>query len=157
MNSVYLYCGASLSAVTFFFFDQNGELAASSVGSLNADSVWEANVPPGLASGSYTVVGQSGTKAFGKEVINWDGTQIVNEVDMISKGVRDELNLELAHLVSLQNGLTSNQATMLLEIYRLMGLDPSRPLYVSKTARTALPEIDQTIDDNGVRTIVTRN
>jgi len=58
--------------------------------------------------------------------------------------------------VSLQNGLTTGQSTMLLELYRLMGLDPTRPLYVDSNSRTILPEIEQTIDNNSARTIVTR-
>ncbi len=45
--------------------------------------------------------------------------------------------------------ITATQELMLLEIYRLLGLDPTRPLVVSTTSRTALPEIDQTITSSG--------
>lgn len=41
--------------------------------------------------------------------------------------------------------LTTAQETMLLEVYRLLGLDPTRPLVVSPTSRTAGPEISQSI------------
>lgn len=48
------------------------------------------------------------------------------------------------------------QGTPALELYRLMGLDPTRSLYVDRGSRTVLPEIVQTLDDNTIRTIVTR-
>ena len=41
--------------------------------------------------------------------------------------------------------LTTAQENMLLEVYRLLGLDPTRPLVVSPTSRTAGPEISQSI------------
>jgi len=41
--------------------------------------------------------------------------------------------------------LTTAQETMLLEVYRLLGLDPTRPLVVSPTSRTAGSEISQSI------------
>ncbi len=77
----------------------------------------------------------------------------------IATAVRTELAEELNHLTELENGLglTNNQATMLLELYRLMGLDPTRPLIVNSTTRTAGSEINQTIDSNTTRTILTRN
>lgn len=53
-------------------------------------------------------------------------------------------------------GLTSQQSTMLLELYRLMGLDPTRPLFVSTNQRIVSPEIIQTIDTNSGGTTVTR-
>lgn len=56
----------------------------------------------------------------------------------IAVAVRNELSPELSHLSSLQNGqgLSSVQATMLLEIYRLYGLDPTKPLVVTDNSRT---------------------
>lgn len=58
---------------------------------------------------------------------------------------------DIATIVS-GSGLTPAQATMLLELYRLGGLDPTRPLVVSSTRRR-VPEsgsdIDQRILDNG--------
>lgn len=45
--------------------------------------------------------------------------------------------------------ISAAQELMLLEIYRLLGLDPTRPLVVSTTNRTALPEISQTINSSG--------
>lgn len=54
--------------------------------------------------------------------------------------------------------LTDNQNIMLQEIFRLMGLDPTRPLVVTQTNRAAGAEIDQAIvvDDINKTTTVTR-
>jgi len=45
--------------------------------------------------------------------------------------------------------LTTSQENMLLEVYRLLGLDPTRPLVVSPTSRAAGPEISQSISVAG--------
>lgn len=75
----------------------------------------------------------------------------------VAADVRTELTAELTHLSTLQNGmgLDSTQATMLLEIYRLYGLDPTMPLVVTDTSRTVGP-IDQTIHITNNSTTVTR-
>ena len=58
------------------------------------------------------------------------------------------------------SGLTPTQATMLLEMYRLLGLDPTRPLVVTATTRkvpASGADISQTIADAPAGTItVTR-
>lgn len=91
---------------------------------------------------------------------NMDALQVsVNNLPTapeIAAGVRVELTAELAHLMALQNGLTEGQATMLLESYRLLGLDPLRPLVVTKTQRTAGAEISQSIAGDSNTTVVTR-
>lgn len=76
----------------------------------------------------------------------------------IADAVRTELSPELTHVLTLQNGqgLNSTQAIMLLELYRIMGLDPTRPLIVTHSERTAGSEIEQTIDSNSSQTTVTR-
>ena len=76
----------------------------------------------------------------------------------IAAAVRNELSGELSHLMTLQNGegLSSIQATMLLEIYRLYGLDPTKPLVVTDTSRT-VAGISQTINSTSNSTTVTRN
>jgi hypothetical protein len=59
--------------------------------------------------------------------------------------------------VSSGSGLSTEQATMLEEIYVLMGLDPGRPLTTHQTYRRVPADgstIDQAIDqDNGVVTV----
>lgn len=52
--------------------------------------------------------------------------------------------------------LTNTQSNMILEIYRLYGLDPTRPLVVTETSRSAGAEIQQSITGNTVQTTVTR-
>ena len=77
----------------------------------------------------------------------------------IASAVRSELTTELTHVMTLQNGagLDSTQATMLLEIYRLYGLDPTLPLVVTDTERTVGGTvIEQTIASTGSSTTVTR-
>lgn len=54
------------------------------------------------------------------------------------------------------SGLSSNQATMLLEMYELLGLDPTKPLIVTDTTRSAGSGIQQTIVSNQTQTTVTR-
>lgn len=65
----------------------------------------------------------------------------------------------MVHLISLENGLTSNQAIQLLELYDLMGLDPTKPLVVSATQRYVgdASEINQSINVTLIETTVTRN
>lgn len=76
----------------------------------------------------------------------------------IGAAVRLELAPELDHIQTLQNGmgLDSTQAQMLLEIYRLYGLDPTKPLVVTNTSRVAGAEIVQTINSNDSQTVITR-
>jgi hypothetical protein len=105
-----------------------------------------------------------------REEIDSNSTQLTainNKVQTLENGpsstdialaVRTELTPELTHLLSLQNGqgLDSTQATMLLEIYRLYGLDPTKPLVVTKTTRSAGAGISQNITTNDNQTTITR-
>ncbi len=52
-------------------------------------------------------------------------------------------------------GLTAGQATMLLEMYELLGLDPTKPLVVTDTARMA-GSITQQITTTPTETVVIR-
>lgn len=55
------------------------------------------------------------------------------------------------------SGLSAGQVTMLTELYRLAGLDATRPLVVTETTRDAGAEIEQTIAESPPGTItVTR-
>lgn len=89
-----------------------------------------------------------------------DNLPVPPTVSQISNEVRNELTAELNHLMTLQNGqgLDSVQATMLLEIYRLYGLDPTKPLIVNLTTnrRTAGAEIEQSISTVDNTTTVQR-
>jgi hypothetical protein len=82
----------------------------------------------------------------------------------IAQAVRTELTTELsridAPITSIQTGsggsaLTPTQATMLLELYELFGLDASKPLIVTQNSRT-VGSISQSIMSSSTDTIVTR-
>ena len=51
---------------------------------------------------------------------------------------------------------TFGQATMMVEMYRLMGLDPTKPLVVTTTTVDAGVEIHQNITGDADTTMVTR-
>lgn len=82
-----------------------------------------------------------------------DAIVVVESLYQIPDNVWDVLvashNLPGTFGEAVQSGaaLTPTQATQLLEIYRILGLDPLAPLIVSKTARTAGP-ISQKIEEN---------
>lgn len=82
---------------------------------------------------------------------------IASGVSDMPNAIRDELTPELAHILTLQNnpGLTVSQATMLTELYVLMGLDPTKPLIVNQNSRLA-GDITQNIQTNTTQTIVNR-
>lgn len=82
--------------------------------------------------------------------------QIQTAVQAIPDNVRVELTPELTKIMAMEsNGLTSNQATMLLEMYELLGLDPTKPLIVTQSSRSA-GSIQQNILTNSTQTIVNR-
>lgn len=89
--------------------------------------------------------------------ISTNGSSNLSASDIVA-AIKSELSTELTHLMTLQNGsgLNSAQATMLLEIYRLYGLDPTKPLIVTDTFRGAGSEIQQTIQSNQSQTVITR-
>lgn len=155
MNKVFLYTVSNtITAIDFLFFDSSGVLQLTLEGTKVGD-LWEATISS-LASGSYTVVGKSQNNLMGKEEIEWNGTTIVPIPTTIAQAVKTELSSELIHLVSLQNGLTSGQATMLLELYNIMGLDPLKPLIVSSIERKVGTDnsLKQSIQNvNGVVTL----
>ena len=84
-------------------------------------------------------------------------TQLITNVANVHAQIRANLTTELNHIMVLQNGLglDSTQAQMLLEIYRIYGLDPSIPLIVSDTNRTA-GAINQNIVSTANTTTVQR-
>lgn len=82
---------------------------------------------------------------------------IASAINNIPHMVRTELSPELQHLLTLSNSsLTPTQANMLLELYRIFGLDPTAPLVVTTNSRSAGSAINQTITTNNTQTTVTR-
>lgn len=74
----------------------------------------------------------------------------------VASAVRTELAPELTRINTYPLGLTTSQATMLLEMYNLLGLDPTKPLIVDTTTRTAGADITQSISEVGSTVTVTR-
>lgn len=71
----------------------------------------------------------------------------------IATAVRQELDVEMTRI---NTHLTDAKFTMLMELYDLMGLDPTKPLVVTNTSRTA-GAISQTIVTNTNQTTMTRS
>jgi hypothetical protein len=157
MNKVSLYTpNTSIVSIDFYFFDaSNSQLVAQEEGTLS-DGVWYSPELTLLPNGYYNVVAQNSDIVMGDELISWNGTDVTGYPQVIAKAIREEFADELAHLVSLQNGITDAQAIMLIEIYSYLGLDPTRPLVVNLVSKNILPGIEQTIDTNNDRTIITR-
>jgi len=63
----------------------------------------------------------------------------------------------LAPGTAVSASLTPEQVTMLTELYKLMGLDPTKPLVVSPTERHVATDIEQTISKVGDTVTVTRS
>lgn len=75
----------------------------------------------------------------------------------VAAQTRVELTTELTHLMQIPTtgSLTTTQANMLLEMYNLLGLDPTIPLLVTQNSRVA-GTINQNIYTDATQTIVTR-
>ena len=102
-------------------------------------------------------------------------TEIAQQTQLLqvqSSSLSEQLNLlqeQSSSLASLQvkmdtvltntasGSLTPEQATMMLEMYRILGLDPTRPLIVTPTSRDAGAEISQTINKVVDTVTVTRD
>ena len=79
-------------------------------------------------------------------------------INNIPQAVRTELTPELTRVMQIPttgSSLTPKQETMLLEMYELLGLDPTKPLMVTTTSRSA-GSINQSIVADPTYTIVTR-
>jgi hypothetical protein len=127
------------------FVDPAAQFAmVSSRGDTIPDDIWNS------VAADYNDVGTFGNKL---------NTASSGGVDYgaLADAVRTELTPELAHIMTLSSnpGLTGTQATMLLELYNMMGLDPAKPLIVTKTGRFA-GDITQSITTNTEQTTVQR-
>ena len=130
---------------------------------VNSADVWEEPILNHLSVGTlgYSV---TQTKADTTNIITTSLPAISTAINNVPSNVRSELAPELAHILTLQNGsggLTQGQATMLLELYEVFGLDPTKPLIVDMTmpssgTRTAGSSVHQDINVNGCITTVTR-
>lgn len=88
-------------------------------------------------------------------------TTSIPTAGQVATAVRTELTTELSRIdvpvssISVQGGLSAEQADMLLRLYEIMGLDPTKPLIVTQNQRIA-GDITQTIQTSSTQTIVTR-
>lgn len=86
--------------------------------------------------------------------VSGSGVTAQDKTDIVT-AVRTNLTPELTKINAQVDGLTPTQQAMLLEIYRLYGLDPAVPLVVSDTQRIA-GAIVQNISSNTTQTTITR-
>lgn len=117
------------------------------------------NISGGTGTGDWTTTEKNQIRhRLGLDGVTQAPSTSSSLASVTAEAVRTELNTELTHLLTLQNGqgLNSTQATMLLEIYRLYGLDPTKPLVVAQTSRTAGAEIQQSISELAGVVTVTR-
>lgn len=78
------------------------------------------------------------------------------DIDTLSSSITTRFNAVDAAIGQIETaGLTPTQATMLLEMYNLLGLDPTIPLIVTETSRIA-GGIVQSINSSTTETVVIR-
>lgn len=82
-------------------------------------------------------------------------TDTIGELMVLVQATGCDNSLITATVQQNTSGLSTDQATMLLEMYELLGLDPTKPLMVTGSSRTA-GTISQTILTDANHTIVTR-
>ena len=107
----------------------------------------------GIITGSLNTITGSLTVISGSVSSVQSGVNTANQQILIVSGGVSAVQQTIE---STGGALTPTQATMLLEMYNLLGLDPTKPLVVSPSQRTAGIDIDQTITQNGSVVTVTR-
>lgn len=138
------------------FVDGGGDPIVPTLGVFN---VLVKSVVPVQAQ-TVTISGTGGSGASAAEIWTYNNRTLTSiDSSGIASAVRTELTTELTHVMQIpttSGSLTPTQTTMLLEMYNILGLDPTKPLTVTTTSRTAGPEIVQTITTNSTQTTVTR-
>lgn len=125
--------------------------------SIAADGAILGHLP---ASGSIPIIlgaiGGLNAKGWlaGNAPIKLDGTMQSYAKGWLEGSTEDKSTLTATNIaVAVWSAATADK---LLEIYNLLGLDPTKPLVVTDTERSAGAEIIQTIDTDGTTTTVTR-
>lgn len=156
-SSILLFGNPTGHTLTCKVHNQVSGLVVTTISSVETSpGVYSFTIPVGLAAGTYvTVIEDEGGFSISGDTIFWDGVDVQDGNKSIAKAVRAELAPELAQIGQI-TGLTPQQATMLLELYQIMGLDPAKPLIVTQVQRTAGAGIHQNItgDQAGNTTIV---
>lgn len=151
-NSFFIYGQLSGKTLTCKLHNTAGVLVTTLNLTEPYSGVYQVTVPLNTGIGKYMAVIYDGISSLGGGYIQWTGVDVLEGDGIIAKSVRTELSTELAAISGFQSGLTNNQANMLLELYRIMGLDPAKPLVVTQTQRRAGTEIVQTIGGDQVNT-----
>lgn len=130
----------TITEVTASFTYPEGTIISASL--VPGQSVATASYVEYLLSGSYINTVENADVTV-SNVVSASYVATVGNPVQIAPGQSVTASLDPNTVVTAS--LTSTQQTMLLEVYRLLGLDPTRPLVVSPTARTAGSEISQSI------------
>ena len=86
-----------------------------------------------------------------------DITGLGAEVWSVTNASGQTYGSAVTQIAAEQHGLTDSQATMLIELYKIMGLDPATPLITTPSSRTAGASVTQTITgDPATNITVTR-
>lgn len=104
-----------------------------------------------IATASYvSYVENIGNVSFSGSIDSVATASYVSYVDSpVTIAPNQQVTASLAPGTTVSASLSPQQETMLLEMYRLLGLDPTRPLVVSPSSRTAGSEISQSISASG--------
>lgn len=124
-------------------------------GNLYAEDPLTTMIDPPLGDYTVTVVIERSAAAIAVTVGGID--QATVQAAMTAQGYTPSRAENLDEIG--QGSLTDAQATMLLEMYKLMGLDPTKPLVVTASSRRVPAngsEINQTISDDAGTVTVTR-
>ena len=82
---------------------------------------------------------------------NTAGLVVTKELNVTKQTIRDAMALATTEI-----GAAGSLDEMIIALYRILGLDASRPLVVAATQRTAGSEITQSVDEASGITTVTR-
>ena len=139
-------------------YEANYELRIA--GNLYSDDANLAMFVPTLGNHTVTIIIERSASAI--EISVGGADQAAFQSALTAQGYTAVRAIKLDNLDTLVSSacLTTVQATMLLEIYRLFGLDPTRPLVVTPTTRKVVcvdGEIDQAITKVGSIVTVQRN
>lgn len=116
----------------------------------------DANTTGVVLDSSVLIHNNNGGDANPQTLFNGTGHyETADVIVAMADAVRTELTPELTKINNQVDGLTTNQQTMLLEIYKLYGLSPFEPLIVTPTSRSA-GTINQSINSNTNQTTITR-
>jgi hypothetical protein len=146
------------SPVNMAFSDWNGFIQFQNMNKLTAGTV-VVNMSAGKVVIDNTCThGAIKVRGTGEIIDNSAGTVVDNDTTAVFVKAAIQPQLDRIDQIPTTQGLTSQQIIMLTEMYKLMGLDPTKPLVVEQTQRTVSTDIVQTIvvDDILQKTTVTR-